>query len=150
MSLTTEQEYEVTTAIIGSVTSLRKFAKEKDLSWLKATHEKFEAIIKEREEEEEILELERQEKEQMQQKLLDVAATMGLDPATISFDDDAKTNKKKKKSSKVTQPKYRFIDPLTGKEDTYSGQGRMKKGLKALLDKGHSLDEFLIDKNEHQ
>lgn len=148
MSLTTEQEYEITTAIIGSITSLRKFAKTKDLSWLKATHEKFEAITKEREEEEELLELERQEKEQIKQKLLEVAAQMGLDPAIISFNDDDKKNKKK--SSKVTQSKYRFIDPLTGKEDTYSGQGRMKKGLKALLDKGHSLDEFLIDKNKHQ
>lgn len=150
MSLTTEQEYEITTAIIGSITSLRKFLKEKDLSWLKATYEKFESIIKEREEEEELLELERQEKEQIKQKILEVAAQMGLDPTTISFDDDAKSNKKRKKSLKVTQPKYRFIDPLTGKEDTYSGQGRMKKGLKALLEQGNSLDEFLIDKNEHQ
>ncbi|MDO1811893.1 DNA-binding protein, partial [Escherichia coli] len=36
--------------------------------------------------------------------------------------------------------------PETGKTDTWTGIGRMKKGLQLLIDAGHSLDEFLIDK----
>ena len=147
MSLTTEQEYEITAAIIGSVSSIRKFAKEKDISWLKAAHEKFGAIIEEREEEESLLELERQEIENKKIKLLEVAQQMGIDPSIISFDEKGT---KKAKKPKATKAKYRFINPLTNQEETYSGQGRMKKGLKLLIEQGHSIDEFLIDKNNNE
>ncbi|WP_272664054.1 MULTISPECIES: H-NS family histone-like protein [unclassified Providencia] len=147
MSLTTEQEYEITAAIMGSVSSIRKFAKEKDISWLKAAYDKFGAIIQEREEEEALLELERQEIENKKIKLLELAQQMGIDPTIISFDEKGT---KKPKKMKIAKAKYRFINPLTNKEETYSGQGRMKKGLKLLIEQGHTLEEFLIDKNDNE
>lgn len=42
--------------------------------------------------------------------------------------------------------KYSFFDEAKGKENTWSGQGRIPKALKAKLDAGAELDDFLINK----
>lgn len=148
--LTRDEEFEIITDNLGSITSLRRFAKQKDFSWLLGLQDKLSAIIDERKEEEELLELERQEIEKKKAKLLELAEEMGIDPTSISFEGSENSpTSKKARTQKVAKPKYRFIDPQTQKEETWTGIGRMKNGLKLLIDQGRKLEEFLIDKNEN-
>ncbi|PHM59482.1 H-NS family nucleoid-associated regulatory protein [Xenorhabdus ishibashii] len=146
--LSRDKEYDIVTSHLGSITALRRFTKQKDFAWLTDVYDKLTAIIDERQQEEKELELERQELENRKSKLLEIAKEMGFDPSAISFEGSENNSGKKIRVSKATHPKYRFINPQTQQEETWTGVGRMKNGLKQLIDQGHFLEEFLIDKNE--
>ncbi|MFG0904609.1 H-NS family histone-like protein [Photobacterium damselae] len=65
----------------------------------------------------------------------------GIDPNELSLLAETHSSRKKKRAPKA--PKYRFIDS-NGEERTWTGQGRTPSALTALLEQGHSMEEFLI------
>ncbi|HGJ5880918.1 MAG TPA: H-NS family nucleoid-associated regulatory protein, partial [Arsenophonus nasoniae] len=76
---------------------------------------------------------------------------LGLSPETLTVSVfEQKQAKKKGKSHKaIYPPKYQYEDPKTKKIKTWSGNAKMPKGLKMLLDEGKNLDDFLIQKTEN-
>lgn len=145
--LTKDEEYQIVSKHLTGLTNLRKFAQTKDFDWLDDVCGKLSGILDEKREEEELRKLELAEQEEKRLKALKYLEELGIDPDTVNvsvFDKAAK--RKKKKAAGTTPAKYRFTHPETGKTDTWTGIGRMKKGLQQLLDAGHSLDEYLIEK----
>ncbi|EUD10807.1 H-NS family nucleoid-associated regulatory protein [Providencia alcalifaciens] len=147
--LTREEKYRITSESLTGLTELRKFAKTKNFEWLENLASQLNSIVEEKREEFELQKLELQEIEEKRLKALRFIEELGLNPETIhisAFESiDTKSKGKKAKSA----PKYRFTHPESGKTETWTGVGRMKKGLQQLIEAGHSLDEFLIDKVSH-
>lgn len=149
--LTREEEYEIVSKHLASITTLRKFAQTKDFEWLEDVKEKLDALLGEAREEYELKKLEAEELEQKRQRILQQINETGLDlnllfePITVS----SLTGKKAKTKKGARKPKYRFTDE-NGNTVEWSGNGRSPSALKKLLDEGHSLDEFLIDKPSSQ
>lgn len=140
-----EEEIEIVAKNLSGLTALRRFANTQSFDWLEDVSNKLLTIISEKREEEELRRLELSEQEEKRLKALKYLEELGLDPETINvsvFDTEPKRKKKRKVST--APAKYRFTDPDTGKADTWTGIGRPKKGLQKLLEKGHELDEFLI------
>ncbi|MBS0861920.1 H-NS family nucleoid-associated regulatory protein [Providencia rettgeri] len=145
--LTREEKYKITSESLTGLTELRKFAKTKNFEWLENLANQLNGIVEEQREEFELRKLELAELEEKRLKAIKYLEELGLDPETIHISVFETTDKKGKKGkSRNTPAKYRFTHPETGKTDTWTGIGRMKKGLQLLIDAGHSLDEFLIDK----
>lgn len=151
--LTREQEYEIVSKNLASITSLRRFCNQKDYKWLLEVKDKLDAILDERKDEEEKRELALIEEEEKRLKAIAYIESLGLDPdvLTISVFDRSNTGEKKsrKKARKEAEPRYRFTDPETGQVDTWTGLGRMKKGLRALIESGNNLEQYLITDNEN-
>lgn len=145
--LTKEQEYEIVSSTLSSLTSLRRFCNSKSYDWLEEVNEKLMGLIDERREDEEKRKAELEEIESRRLKVIAFAEELGLSPdqLTVSVFELEQQPGKKVKSTKNNKPKYRFTDPDTGKTETWTGQGRKKKGLQKLLDAGHSIEEFLIE-----
>ncbi|PHM25057.1 H-NS family nucleoid-associated regulatory protein [Xenorhabdus budapestensis] len=152
--LTREEEYKIVSTHLTGMTNLRRFTNSKDFEWLEELNNKLAALIDERREEEELRKRELQEIEEKRLKALDYLKDLGLDPNTITISvfEQGNTGKRKTKKNKKSDlpPKYAFINPETQKEETWVGVGRIKKGLQQLLDEGHSIDEFLINKNANE
>ncbi|MEY0290290.1 H-NS family nucleoid-associated regulatory protein [Providencia rettgeri] len=145
--LTREEKYKITSESLTGLTELRKFAKTKNFEWLENLANQLNGIVEEQREEFELRKLELAELEEKRLKAIKYLEELGLDPETINISVFETTDKKGKKGkSKNTPAKYRFTHPETGKIDTWTGVGRMKKGLQQLIDAGHSLDEYLIEK----
>lgn len=145
--LSREEKYKITSESLTGLTELRKFAKTKNFEWLENLTSQLTSIVEEQREEFELRKLELAELEEKRLKAIKYLEELGLDPETINISVFETTDKKGKKGkSKNTPAKYRFTHPETGKTDTWTGVGRMKKGLQQLLDAGHSLDEYLIEK----
>lgn len=141
--LSRDEEYQITSKHLTGLTALRKFANTKDYEWLETVVGQLSSIVEEKREAFEFAKMEAEEREKERQKAIKLVEEMGfsveslLEPITVS-------TKKVKKAKKNTEPKYRFTDPITGKVDTWTGVGRMKKGLQSLINNGRSLEEFLI------
>lgn len=141
--LSREEQYKITSNHLTGLTALRKFANTKDYEWLETVASQLASIVEEKREAVELAKLEAEEREIERQKVLKMVSELGFTLESLSKPVTVK-GKKAKKSKTAAPAKYHFTDPDTGKEDTYTGQGRMKKGLKKLLEQGHSLEEFLI------
>ncbi|WP_340617387.1 H-NS family nucleoid-associated regulatory protein [Xenorhabdus entomophaga] len=147
--LTKDEEYQITSNHLSGLTSLRRFAQTKDFEWLEDVCNKLKGIVEEKREAFELAKLEAEERENKRQKAIKLIEEMGFSIESLSEPVTAET-RKIRKSKKNKAPKYRFTDPTTGEIDTWSGIGRMKKGLQSLINDGHSLDQYLIDdKNEN-
>ncbi|OCH69552.1 transcriptional regulator [Vibrio diabolicus] len=121
-----------------NIRSLRKQARDYQLTQLEEMLSKFTQVVKEIREEEQQRAAEQAEKEQ---KLK--AYAKQLEDAGISIEDvaavlDNKTTTKQKKKRTPRPPKYRYTD-LDGKVKTWTGQGRTPSALV-----GKNLDDFLI------
>lgn len=145
--LTREDEYAIIIKHMGSITSLRKFSNQQNFDLLEEISEKLIAILAERREEEELRKLELQELEEKRLKALAYLEDIGLSPDELKvsvFENEPK--RKKKKKGNTTRPaKYAHTDDK-GKTHYWTGIGRTSNYFKELLDKGHTLEEFLIDK----
>lgn len=148
--LTREDEYNIIIKHMGSITSLRKFADQQNFDLLEEISNKLTAIIAERQEEEELRKLELQELEEKRLKALAYLEEIGLSPDELKvsvFENEPK--RKKKKKGDTTRPaKYAHTDEK-GKTHYWTGIGRTSNYFKQLLDKGHALEEFLIEKGEN-
>lgn len=141
--LTKDEEYQIVAKHLSGLGNLRKFAQTKDFEWLEDVCSKLKSIVEEEREAFELAKLEAEELENKRQKAIQLIEEMGFSVESLSEPVTTGT-KKLKRSKKSTAPKYRFTDPVTGNVDTWTGIGRMKKGLQALLNDGHTLAEYLI------
>lgn len=145
--LTREDEYNIILKHLGSITSLRKFADQQNFDLLEEISNKFSAILAERREEEELRQLELQELEDKRLKALEYLESIGLSPdeLKVSVFENAPKRKKKSKGDTTRPAKYAHTDEK-GKTHYWTGIGRTSNYFKKLLDEGHELEEFLIEK----
>lgn len=135
---------------LSNIRSLRVFARETEFELLLDMHEKLGAVIEERREEAEREAQERAVREKKRLELLQLISEEGWTLEELQDGETAVRKGKKNRTPSTRPPKYRFTDPETGKEETWTGVGRPKKGFQQLLDAGHSADEFLIEKSQEQ
>lgn len=148
--LTREDEYNIILKHLGSITSLRKFANQQNFDLLEEISNKFIAIITERREEEELRQMKLQELEEKRLKALEYLESIGLSPdeLKVSVFENAPKRKKKSKGTTTRKNKYAHTDE-NGKTHYWTGIGRVSNYFKKLVDEGHDLEEFLIEKTEN-
>ncbi|GAB3291713.1 H-NS histone family protein [Pseudidiomarina andamanensis] len=120
---------------------LKAAVKELSVTELEEVREKLNKVIEERKEEEaelKKLEVEKQRKIEEVKRFIDEA---GIDLAELVGEPSVTAKVKTKRTPKP--PKYEITDN-DGNRVTWTGQGRMPKALKAAVDSGKSLEDFLI------
>ena len=120
---------------------LKAAVKELSVTELEEVREKLNKVIEERREEEaelRKLEAEKQRKIEEVKRFIDEA---GIDLAELVGEPAVTAKVTKKRAPKP--PKYEITDS-DGNHITWTGQGRMPKALKAAVDSGKSLEDFLI------
>lgn len=127
---------------LNNIRILRAQARELSPESLDEIIEKLMTISSERRAEEDAkIEANREHKEKLE-KLRAMLAEQGVDPHELIEDGTAKPRKQQK--PRETRPaKYKYTDE-SGNEKTWSGQGRTPLGIKAQLDAGKQLEDFLI------
>lgn len=139
--LTKEDEYGIISRTMMNIRSLRVFAREIDFEQLLEMQEKLNVVIEERRED-----AERQELEAKRQQAIEYIISLGLDPESLLAPVTADTVKTRRKAKGgVRKAKYRFKDE-NGEIREWSGNGKRPLALQKLLDEGHFMEDFLIDK----
>lgn len=135
-----EDEYQIISKHLSSITTIRKFALTKDFDWLQEVKDKLEAVIEENRELFEQAKREAKEKEKQRLDLLKLIEKSGfsldslLQPVTT-----CKIKTKKKSSVNARKPKYEFLDE-NGDIQTWSGNGKPPSALQKLLDDGNPFE----------
>lgn len=130
--------------VLSNIRSLRVFARETEFDSLLDMYEKLGSVIEERREDAEREARERAEREKKRQELLQIIAGEGFTPEELAGNEVDTKSKRTKRQPSNRPAKYRFTDPETGKEETWTGIGRMKKGLQTLVAEGRQLEDFLV------
>ncbi|NDL01534.1 H-NS family nucleoid-associated regulatory protein [Photorhabdus bodei] len=146
-TLTTEKEYDIVSAYLSRISLLRRFAQTKDVEWLEDAYKTLEVVVQESKETFRLMSLEAEQKEQKRLEILRMIEEIGLNPNTINIPvtfSDFKPKKSNAGKGKTRKPKYQFND--NGEIKYWSGNGKKPSGLQKLLNEGHSLNEFLIQK----
>ncbi len=108
--------------------------------------EKLNVVIEERREDAEREAAERRELEAKRQQAIEYIISLGLDPESLLAPVTADTVKTRRKAKGgVRKAKYRFKDE-NGEIREWSGNGKRPLALQKLLDEGHFMEDFLIDK----
>lgn len=126
--------------ILNNIRTLRAQAREVTLETLEEMLEKLTVIVEERREDETSVQKEQAEH---QAKLAAFRAKLledGIDPAELLEGLKAKPVKAKRDPRPA---KYKYLDE-NGTEQTWTGQGRTPKAMKAALDSGKTLEDFKI------
>ena len=124
------------------ITHARRFKsalKEIGVEQLEEVKIKLQKIIDDRIAEEEAAEIENAERNEKIRKYRESLAADGIDPDDLL---DVSSGKKSKRAPR--QPKYEIWNEA-GEHITWTGQGRMPNVFKARIEKGESLETFLID-----
>lgn len=137
MALPKKQD-ELLKRYLANHNTLKGFLKGQDLEWVNGVYERLGEIIIELTQEAELERAEAQERETKRLELIAMIEAEGWSVEELIKDKPAKAKTSKKSD------KYRFIDE-NGKERGWSGFGVKPKALQALLNAGHSLEEFLIE-----
>ncbi|WP_305812730.1 H-NS family histone-like protein [Photobacterium leiognathi] len=124
-----------TMKILLNLRSLRVACRDYDLEELKDALNKLTQVVEERIQEEEKLQAENREKEEKLAAYRDMMLSDGIDIDEL-LQSLASTPKKSKRTPRPA--KYKYVDE-TGKEKTWTGQGRTPKFLV-----GKDLNDFLI------
>ncbi|WP_305840026.1 H-NS family histone-like protein [Photobacterium leiognathi] len=124
-----------TMKILLNLRSLRVACRDYDLEELKDGLNKLTQVVEERIQEEEKLQAENREKEEKLAAYRDMMLSDGIDIDEL-LQSLASTPKKSKRTPRPA--KYKYVDE-TGKEKTWTGQGRTPKFLV-----GKDLNDFLI------
>ncbi|HDH8976813.1 TPA: H-NS histone family protein [Escherichia coli] len=141
--LTKEDEYGIISRTMMNIRSLRVFAREIDFEQLLEMQEKLNVVIEERRED-----AERQELEAKRQQAIEYIISLGLDPESLLAPVTADTVKTRRKAKGgVRKAKYRFKDE-NGEIREWSGNGKRPLALQKLLDEGHFMEDFLIEKTK--
>lgn len=143
--LSKDEERSIISKIMMNVRLLRAYAREVNFEQLLEMQEKLGVIIEERREDaereaEELIELEKK-----RLKALEYITELGLDPVSLTEPVLPGTIKRQKSKSGARKAKYRFTDE-SGEMKEWSGNGKRPLALQKLLDEGHFLTDFLIDK----
>jgi DNA-binding protein H-NS len=125
---------------LANLRTLRSIAKNIELELLKDVSDKLAMVIAEEEERRAELAKEEQAKEEKMLLIADQIKAMGLSVNDIHEAMSQIDNKKKRPQKPA---KYRYID-YNGSEKTWTGQGRTPLVIQAELDKGKTLESFLI------
>ncbi|MFP3014704.1 MAG: H-NS family nucleoid-associated regulatory protein [Arsenophonus sp.] len=142
-----EEEYQIISKHLSSITSIRKFALTKDFDWLQEVKDKLEAVLDENREIFEHTKKEVEKKERQRLDLIKLIEESGFDLGSLLQPITTNKIKKKKKSSmNERKPKYEFLDENNNIQ-TWSGNGKPPMALQKLLNDGNKLEYFLI-KNE--
>lgn len=128
---------------LNNIRVLRAQSRELSPETIEEIIEKLIVIAGERRDEEKAKEESTREHREKLQKLRDLLAEQGVDPYELIEEGVSKPRKQKK--VRETRPaKYKYTDEA-GVEKTWSGQGRTPLGIKAQLDAGKTLEDFLIE-----
>ncbi|RIU55244.1 H-NS histone family protein [Escherichia coli] len=129
---------------LNNIRTLRAQARELSPEFIEEIVEKLIVIAGERREELKAVEEANREHKEKVQKLRALLAEQGVDPYEL-LDEGGSTKPRKQKAVRQTRPpKYKYTDE-SGVEKTWSGQGRTPVGIKAGLDAGKTLEDFLIE-----
>ncbi|MCE0491824.1 H-NS histone family protein [Pantoea sp. Mb-10] len=125
---------------LNNIRTLRAQAREVQLAELEEMLEKFSVIVSERREEVNASEAAVREKEEKLAKYRELLMQDGIDPNELL---GALQSSGKARAKRAPRPaKYKYVEE--GQEKQWTGQGRTPAVIKAALDGGKSLDDFLI------
>ncbi|CAH0540579.1 H-NS family histone-like protein [Vibrio marisflavi] len=134
---------EITKTLLN-IRSLRAFSRELTLEQLEEALEKLTIVVTERQD------AEAQEREALAQQeaklsaIADQIAKDGIDVEALisALSGEGKAKGKAKRAPRP--PKYKYIDPVSGEEKTWTGQGRTPSAIQVELDAGKTLEDFAI------
>lgn len=137
--MTKQDELKIVTKYLGSLASLRSFARDKDLIFLEKVQENLSQVIAEIRDSIELEKMELEELEKNRQAILKELEEKGwtlealLNPVT----------KGKGRKTRKPKNKYAYLDEQ-GVAQCWTGRGRMPAALKAQIDVGKTLESFRI------
>ncbi|MFZ4213692.1 H-NS family nucleoid-associated regulatory protein [Pantoea endophytica] len=125
---------------LNNIRTLRAQARELQLSDLEEMLEKFSVVVAERREESQASEAAVREKEEKLAKYRELLLNDGIDPNELL---GALQTSGKTRAKRAPRPaKYKYVE--NGEEKQWTGQGRTPAVIKAGLDSGKSLEDYLI------
>jgi histone family protein nucleoid-structuring protein H-NS len=133
--MTKSEEFNLVGKYLSNIVALRSFSKAKDLAFLEKACENLSTIIQEKKEMIELERMELEEREKNRQAILKELEERGW---TIQDLLDSKGNKRKQ-----AEYKYSYTDEQ-GNTKYWTGKGRTPVFLKAKLEAGESLEQYLI------
>ncbi|MDY0928017.1 H-NS family nucleoid-associated regulatory protein [Enterobacter sp. CFBP8995] len=126
---------------LNNLRTLRAEARNIEVAALEEMLEKFAVVVAERREEAEVETAAQREKEEKLALYKEMLLKDGIDISDLA---QLNTQENKPKSKRAPRPaKYKFIDEQ-GNEKLWTGQGRTPSPIKAALEAGGSMDDFLI------
>lgn len=129
-----------TLQVLNNIRTLRAQARDLPLEVLEELLEKFTAVVSERSEEEQSLEAANRERLEKLSQYREMMIADGIDPSELM---QAVVNVKARKQREPRPAKYAYTDDA-GERKTWTGQGRTPAPIKAQLDAGKTLEDFLI------
>lgn len=129
-----------TLKVLNNIRTLRAQARELPLDTLEELLEKLGVIVEERREEEKAHEESTRERLEKLSHYREMLIADGIDPSELLA---AVGAEKPRKQREARPAKYAYTDDA-GNQRTWTGQGRTPAPIKAQLDAGKSLDDFLI------
>lgn len=137
--MTKQDELNIVAKYLGSLASLRSFARDKELTFLEKAQENLLQVIAETKEAIELEKMELEELEKNRQAIVKELEEKGwsvealLNPVT----------KGKGRKTRKAKNKYAYLDEQ-GETQYWTGRGRMPAALKTQIDAGKTLESFLI------
>lgn len=129
-----------TLQVLNNIRTLRAQARELSLEVLEELLEKFTTVVTERSEEEKAYEAANRERLEKLSHYREMMLADGIDPSDLM---DSVVNVKERKKREQRPAKYAYTDDA-GERKTWTGQGRTPAPIKAQLDAGKTLEDFLI------
>lgn len=129
-------------SLFKNIRSLRAFAREVDLETLESVLEKLTVVVDERREELSTLKAQEEERARKLEQYREMLKEDGIDLNDL-LDIVAKEPAKKQSKRAPRAPKYEYLDE-NGEVKTWTGQGRTPSVIAKALEKGESLESFLI------
>ena len=133
--MTKSEEFNLVGKYLSNIVALRSFSKAKDLAFLEKACENLSTIIQEKKEMIELERMELEEREKNRQAILKELEERGWAIQDLL---DSKGNKRKQ-----AEYKYSYTDEQ-GNTKYWTGKGRTPVFLKAKLEAGESLEQYLI------
>lgn len=129
-----------TLQVLNNIRTLRAQARELPLELLEELLEKFTTVVSERSDELKALEEANRERLAKLTQYREMMIADGIDPNELM---EAGGNVKARKQREPRPAKYAYTDDA-GERKTWTGQGRTPAPIKAQLDAGKTLEDFLI------
>ena len=129
-------------SLFNNIRSLSAFAREVDRETVEAVMEKLTVVVEERREELSTLKAKEEERARKLEQYREMLKEDGIDLNDL-LDIVAKEPAKKQGKRAPRAPKYEYLDE-NGEVKTWTGQGRTPSVIAKALEKGESLDTFLI------
>jgi len=126
---------------LNNIRTLRAASRDLPLNELEELRQKFETVVNERREEKRAREAEAREKAEKLAFYQELLLEEGINPSELVNSASATVAGKKKRAKRPA--KYRYSDE-NGQVRYWTGQGRTPSAIKAAIENGQSLDDFLL------